>query len=500
MPEPLRGTTRRPPFSKAEVVIRPVFLKGKSVMFRTKLIVSASIMAMSSLVACTINTANQPSESAGGRSNASTANKGVGGADATDWSSGGADDEESTGGTSNTFTYATGGKLGTGGTASVSCVLGGEVTASTTWEPNAACPDGYSVNRTVAVSGAGTKLTIKPGTKLKFASGTKLEVQASASLVAVGATENPIVFTGWQKLAGAWGGIISRSSALDNEISNAIIEYGGEKDNTTGAVVLSYDVQYCRLKLSNTQIRESAQFGMTVYEGATLAQFDNNTITKNSKGAIRVEVPSVHQLRGTGNSIVDNGEGNTVFIEASASSGIKDVDVSWPNLSPAVYRVGSTSSTVTPQIWVERHLTIDPGTVMEFVGGAGIFVDGGAAGLSAVGTATAPITFRGVNGSGWAGIGIYACAWSGNALEEVHIENAAGPLFNSGIYFNDTNLRAAIGVSQIMDSDAARLRVKNLTVSGPNNASVDIEVASPAVLTQEGTNKGSGPAGELVVK
>jgi hypothetical protein len=299
-------------------------------------------------------------------------------------------------------------------------------------------------------------------------------------------------------VAGAWGGITFRSSTLENEISYAIVEYGGEVDGASAAIVLSYDQQVARLKLSNTQVRNNAKFGMTVYSGATLDLFANNTIATNASGAIRVEAPSVHQLAGEGNSLVGNGNGNIVRIETAGDMPLVDADVTWPNLSPAIYRITDTSGVDGEQIYVNRHLTIEAGAIFEFVGGSGINVDGGTAGLSAIGTTSAPIVFRGVDSSGWTGIGIFETSWTGNALENVQIENAAGPPYNSVFYVS--SWKGAIAIGQIKPENAAVLRVKNLTVKGPNTCVNDLVVNSPSVLTQQGTNHGTDSDGTLLIQ
>jgi hypothetical protein len=149
------------------------------------------------------------------------------------------------------------------------------------------------------------------------------------------------------------------------------------------------------------------------------------------------------------------------------------------------------------EIIVQKHLTISPGAVFEFVGGSGIDVRDGSSGLSAIGTASAPIVFRGVDGSGWTGIGFCESGWVGNALEEVQIENASGPPYSS-TYCAGGSVASVI-VGQNFDSNAAKLRIKDLKVTGPNGATYDITVNTPSVLTQEGTNSGTGTAGALVV-
>lgn len=456
-------------------------------MFKPNIIVLVSIFVASGQSACTIVSSNQAGQAgSAGATEDHDALFGIGGA-----SSGGA----SGGG-------ATSAQGGIAGSAALSCDKEGPVDASTIWEPIAGCPDGFDVADFVEISGTGTSLTIQPGVKLKFASGAGIRVNSGASLVAVGTADSPITFTGWQKSPGSWGGITVRSGAIKNEISYAIVEYGGESGGASAAIVLTKDSQYGTLRLTNTQIRNSAKFGLTVYTGCSLTAFENNTITANGDGAIRVEAPSVHQLVGKGNSITSNGNGNVVRIETNSLMPIADADVTWPNLSPAVYRVTEPGGSAGNQLFIKRHVTIEAGAVFEFLGGSGIDVTYGSSGISAIGTAAAPIIFRGVDGSGWTGIGICESGWTGNALEEVEIANAAGSPSASYLCGSGAPgvLRPSILVGHNFGANASKLRIKNLKMTGPNNAPSDILVRSPSTLTLEGTNSGTRADGALAVQ
>lgn len=479
-------------------------------MFKSSIVVPTWILIACGLTACTISPGNEPGHAglAGSAGSAGTGEvtpaSSIGGKFSKDSSSGLGGATSATGSVSgkaaSAGTYA--GQAGVAGGPAVSCTKRGPVTIDTVWEPLAGCPDGFEVPDYVEVKGAGTTLTIKPGVTLIFASSAGILVDTSAAMVAVGTAAQPITFTGWQKLAGSWSGISFFSSSLDNEISNAIIEYGGDPNGSSAAIVLSSDVEYGRLKLSNTQIRNNAKFGVTLYAGVTLAQFENNTITKNDSGAVRTDVRSVHQLNGTGNSLVDNGKRNIVHILTNSIMQLDSTDVTWPNLSPAVYHVTDADGASGDQIYVKRHLTIEAGAVFEFVGGAGIDVSDGSSGISAIGTTTLPIVFRGVDGSGWTGIGICESGWTGNALEEVRIANAAGyPHAFSYCGSGASSVRRpSVVVGHNFSSNASQLRIKNIKMSGPNNAPSDIFVKGASVLTQEGTNSGTGANGALAVQ
>jgi hypothetical protein len=479
------------------------------------------LLALSALGACTVTTNSKPSDDAEDASN--------GGAKASSSSSGGSDDrgidsssslgaKSGLGGAGNATSTSPGTQWGTGlgggggnGTKiaaagstakTVSCVINKtDVSASTAWEPSPDCPEGFLVNHNVEITGAGTRLDIKPGVTLKFAPNSGIFVRTGASIVAVGTETAPITFTAQIKEAGSWSGIDIQSSATANEIGYAIIEYTGEEKNMSAALVLAIDTQYATLKLHNTQIRDNKLFGMTIYSGTSLTQFDDNTVTRNAKGAIRVEAPNVHQLAGKNNSLVANGAGNSVRIESSNKLHLLS-DVTWPNLAPAVYRVSSVDDTGS-WIYVNKHLTLQPGTVFEMLGGAGFDITGPDSGLSATGTPDAPIVFRGIDGAGWAGIGFCETPWAKNGLEEVQIFNAAGPppqVAYCGNLGAPNVQQPAMVVGHNYTENASKLRVKNLKVSGPNNAPADIMLRSPSTLTEEGTNTGSGTNGELFVQ
>lgn len=373
----------------------------------------------------------------------------------------------------------------------VDCTKWGPVDQDETWEPTAGCPDGFDVPSSVEVRGAGTVLTIEPGTTLKFGDEAMLEVMTGAALAAAGTEDDPILFTGWQPSPGSWGGILFHSSALSNEISHAIVEYAGSTDGASGNVTMS-SKGGGRIKLTSTVLRRGARFGLTVLETGGLVEFADNTITENEGGAIRVEVAAVHELNGKGNTISENGKGNQVSIEGLASR-VED-DVTWPSLSPAIYRVSPTGGGAT-DISVRGHLSIEAGAVFEFVGGSGIGVYTGTAGLSAIGTEEEPIIFRGVDGTGWSGIGFCESNWAGNVLEFVEIHNGSGPV---PYYELCGPSSSAVGVGNLSGT-SSYLRVKNVKFVGPNSAKFDIGVTKPSVLVQEGTNTGTGIGGKLQV-
>jgi hypothetical protein len=150
---------------------------------------------------------------------------------------------------------------------------------------------------------------------------------------------------------------------------------------------------------------------------------------------------------------------------------------------------------------VVKHLTIEPGTVIEFSSGMGLNIQESNAGLSAIGTAESPIVFRGIDGSSWLGIGFAETSWTGNALENVRFENAYGAPENYEwtTIGNGSPGLASVAVGQLTGA-AAYLRVKNVSFVGPNAATNDVSVTDPAILVVEGVNSGAGTNGGLAIR
>lgn len=125
----------------------------------------------------------------------------------------------------------------------------------------------------------------------------------------------------------------------------------------------------------------------------------------------------------------------------------------------------------------------------------------GDGGLSAVGTAAQPILLRGVEQAGWLGVGFAETGWTGNALENVHFENAYGSPDNMSwttISGDGDPGYVSVVVGQLT-SPISYLRVKDLSFSGPNAARNDIAVVGSARLIVEGTNTGAGTDGGLAI-
>jgi hypothetical protein len=375
----------------------------------------------------------------------------------------------------------------------VQCTIGGYIDTAFTLAPNPDCPNGYRVKNNVKVAGLDAVLTIAPGTVLKFDAGVGIAVTDSGTIRAIGTKDAPILFTGWQETPGAWDGIYVTSESMKNEISNATIEFAGAaKSEHWGAITVGNGEVASKFALSFVKMQKNGYFGLSVASYAILSKFDNNEILENVKGAMRAVPSSIAQFRGNGNRIQNNGGNNTVRVVAAKMT----VDATWPNLAPAAYRVVAEYDSDT--FVVGKHLTLEPGTVIEFSPGTGIDVLDANAGLSAVGTSDAPIILRGIDDNGWLGITFAQTNWTGNTLENVRVKNAFGaPIsFESTTIGNGSPGLTSIAIGQLVGT-AAYLRVKNITLEGPNAATNDFSVTAPAKLVIEGINHGAAADGNL---
>ncbi len=114
----------------------------------------------------------------------------------------------------------------TGNDEDVVAIWGSTVYLDQTW---AGIDADYLITGDIGVSGA---LTFEPGTRLVFQAGEVMSVNASGTLVAVGAADNPIVFTGVEQTPGYWGGLqFYQSNSPDNQLDYVTIEYGGGYHN-----------------------------------------------------------------------------------------------------------------------------------------------------------------------------------------------------------------------------------------------------------------------------
>jgi flagellar hook assembly protein FlgD len=291
----------------------------------------------------------------------------------------------------------------------------GTISANRTWQTSA-IP--YVVTGDVFVEGtAAPVLTIAAGNTIRFNSGGQIAVNYgnNGGLAANGTASAPIVFTAnGSTAAGYWLGLFFGNAAggTPSSMSYATIEYGGSSGYGRGGVTTYTGAP----SFDHLTIRSNAYAGAVVYGGSP--SFTASTITANGGPGIfginpaaftltndaftnnngyAVTVPCRSTFTDTsGLSAAGNGSGRDA-IEIRAGSIIGNT--TWP-LSALPY-------VVTGDVFVEGAsapvLTIASGNTIRFNSGGQIAVNyGNKGGLTANGTASAPIVFT-ANGSTAAG-------------------------------------------------------------------------------------------------
>ena len=317
-------------------------------------------------------------------------------------------------------------------------------------------------------------LNIEAGNTLEFTSGAgfRLGEQASdcantsGSLDATGTMENPITFKGVTSGKGTWLGIGFNSSSPNNKLIYCNVSGGGSSKLYNGAQFAANITLQCnsRVTIQNSTITDSGEFGIYVLdEDAQLEDFQENEIMDNELAPIWMRLQQVDQL----DAATSYAEGNGRPYIQVVGDAITEADLTIKKLE-VPYRIETEAS--GRETYVERAITIEPGTTLEFETGAGMVL--GSPGvdcipttgsLNAQGTVEEPIVFRGTTqGQGtWLGIGINSST-SANLFTYCEISGGgAEQMYNSG------------GQGNIVIHCSGSLTIENSTIKDSGGWGID---------------------------
>jgi hypothetical protein len=317
-------------------------------------------------------------------------------------------------------------------------------------------------------------LTIEAGTTLKFGASSFMTVSQTGSLSAVGTAESPITFTGTDTTPGYWQGIdFVWSNSTNNQLRHVIVEYGGSGSNAANVTVSGLSSSVGRLKLANVTLRHSAGSGFYFSSNTSIDEFAAVKSTQNRYSGT-LGSNDVHVLGG--DSDFAGNSNDFVYVYDADISGTR----TWRRLN-VPYRLYN-SSTYT----VNGALTIEAGATLAMSSSSGLTVSQTGS-LTALGTADAPITFRGLEATPgyWLGIDIVWSNSTANQIANAVIRDAGG----------GGSSRGAITLSGLSSSNG-RLTLTNSTVT--NSSSWGVYRGSNVVLTQSGntfTGNASGSVG-----
>ncbi len=307
-------------------------------------------------------------------------------------------------------------------------------------------------------------LTIEPGVVIAFAANSGLVIEgigsATGTIRAVGTAQNPIVFTGMEKIPGFWKGITVLANDVRNEISFCILEYAGSDDlvaygsvGVKGGLALESVTGFNgSLKLKNTTIQSCLGYGFIVEQGAVLREFSSNSFFDNEKAAVRIDADNTNLMDSNSTFSGNNGiEG--VEINASGSPTHRlTADAIWSTLKDDANYV------IAQSFVAEAKLTIDAGATLAFEANQTITFREDFSGnndgiLIANGTANQPITFTAVTPEPgyWQGLVIRSSS-NLNSMDYCVVE------------FGGSDLVSGLRANVILDKDGA-FNAPSLTIN-----------------------------------
>lgn len=234
----------------------------------------------------------------------------------------------------------------------------------------------YIVNTFASIS---APLTINPGVTISFGEGAAFSLENGGSINAVGTAEKPVVLRGKEHSPGYWVGLRIASNSPKNQLSYVTIEDAGQKGGSDeGAVQVGVGA---RLSIDHTTIRNAASAGLNVLQRGTLSRFETNHF-ENDNTPLNIKAGDAAMMDAA--TTFTNNQHNYVLIHSNDTA--VEEDATWHALAVPYHLEG------TPEI--KAHLTIEPGTRLEFAQGYGINIEENGS-LTAEGTAAKPVVFTG---------------------------------------------------------------------------------------------------------
>lgn len=340
-------------------------------------------------------------------------------------------------------------------------------------------------------------LNIGAGNILEFINGAgfRLGEQASdcantsGSLNATGTMERPITFRGVTSGKGTWLGIGFNSSSSNNNLIYCSISGGGSSKMYNGADFAANITLQCdsRVTIQNSSIADSGEFGIYMLDDdAELENFEQNTIADNELAPVWMHLPQVNQLDATTSYAEGNGR---PYIQVEGDA-ITEADLTIKKLE-VPYRIETEES--GRETYVERAITIEAGTILEFETGAGLVL--GSPGVDCIpttgsfnaqGTAEEPIVFRGAaEGQGtWLGIGINSST-STNLFKYCEISGGGSKqMYNAG------------GQGNLVIHCSGNLALENSTIKDSGGWGIDF-VQGGNSLSESGNSFSNNSSGDI---
>lgn len=268
----------------------------------------------------------------------------------------------------------------------------------------------YIVSETISMDdGAG--IIIEPGVVIEFEPNTRLQLgryslgAGDAYIIADGTASNPIVFRGTVDLAGSWNGILIGMDSYDirNSLNHCVIENAGGANGYAIRIENGTGGGNGLLSLTNSTIRNSSGNGLESDGEDVINEFYNNLFDGNADNSILINAQEFSHVDSE-TRFINNGTNGVVSTDKVYSGRIwNDEDHIWRELDGGSYYINRFTRIYN------GSLTIEAGTELIMGSNTGMASDDDAY-ITAIGTPSKNITFRGINPTipSWDGIFIYS--------------------------------------------------------------------------------------------
>jgi hypothetical protein len=279
-------------------------------------------------------------------------------------------------------------------------------------------------------------------------------------LIAKGTADNRIKFVGVDKTKGFWVGISLYSGSNANVLEYVDIMHAGSRTiySTTKSALFMSGGSKAQIALKNCQFSQNDGYGIYVYEGSILREFEKNAFSSNTESGVLIDAANVAKLDAASTFTGGNGR-NAVEIQSSGLSGANEVV--WGGFAD------KTPYRILGELSINTGFKLKPGVIVEVNRDGIIRVNTGGY-LNAIGTPTEKIVFTSSDRTKafWRGIMSYTQD-SKNVLEYCEVNNAGSITIVSGKKANIA-----------LYGNRATISVKNTKISGSGGLGVYVAYAS----------------------
>lgn len=303
--------------------------------------------------------------------------------------------------------------------------IGGTISSNRTLEnriTDPAKPD-YIASSNVNVQ---ADLIIKPGVKIVYESDVALNVTSEGALLAEGTATEPIVMTGTTESNGFWKGVGIFSSDVRNVMDYVEVYYAGSSEYG-GGLYAKFNVGIesgDKMKVTNSTISQSGDYGLYVESGGELLGFANNAFENNVGIPLAIDANNMTHMDAN-SSFIGNGD---QYVELHGSTLNLGTEATWRAFSDG------TPYWITGNVSIQSGVQITEGVVMEF--GSDIRMTVESTGyIIAKGTEANRVKFLGKAGApgSWKGVHIYTNDTK-NEFDFVEIAHGGSSEPGGGLY------------------------------------------------------------------